>query len=84
MAPGGQVLEMIGGQLMLLCGKMARTEARTSVKGESTALTTLGVAMATASGLHDGINSLRFHFDPRSGAGDTPTPGVFVKEFGFA
>jgi len=64
---------------MLLLGQMARAEARAGVKGESTALTTLGVAMATASGLHHGINSLRFHFDPRRGAGDTPTPGCFCK-----
>jgi len=64
---------------MLLLGKMARAEARTGVKGESTALTTLGVAVVAASGLHDGISSLRFHFDPRRGAGDTPTPGCFCK-----
>jgi len=57
-------------------------------------LTALGVAMAAASGLHDGISSLRFHFDPRYGKGgpsgkhlgvkSTPTPGVFAKEFGIA
>src|SRR6266851_5666245 len=64
---------------MLQLGKMARAEARAGVKGESTALTALGVAMAAASGLHDGISSLRFHFDPRRGAGDTPTPRCFCK-----
>jgi hypothetical protein len=57
-------------------------------------LTALGVVMVAASGLHDGISSLRFHFDPRYGKGGpsgkhlgvqgTPTPGVFAKEFGFA
>jgi hypothetical protein len=44
---------------------MARAEARAGVKGKSTALTALGVAMVAASGLHDRISSLQFHFDPR-------------------
>jgi hypothetical protein len=74
-----QVLEMIGGQLLLLLGKMAWTETRAPVQSQGTALPTLGVTVATASGLHDGISSLRFHFDPRRGAGDTPTPGCFCK-----
>jgi hypothetical protein len=69
---------------MLLFGKMAQAEARAGVKGESTALTALGIAMVAASGLHDGISSWRFHFDPHWKMWGAPTPGVFAKEFGIA
>jgi len=67
---------------LLLLGKMARTETRAPVQSQGTALTALGVAVAAASGLHDGIGSLRVHFYPRRGAGGTPTPGVLGKECG--